>query len=122
MNKELIKYKEQLIKNGFMVLDETGKIKDLATKSEVIESIKKGRVNPGIERLFSFWNEKIIVNLSKFHYNKKVLESIDEIDKRILNIEQIIPKKKDSWAQFPNTLIQSIWGMSGVFVFSVYLC
>ena len=61
----------------------------------IIESIKKRLENPGIERLLSFWNENIVVNLSKFHYNKRVLESIDEIDKRIQKIIQIIPKKEE---------------------------
>lgn len=51
-----------------------------------------------------------------------VVHKHSSIDKMYQNHSAIIPKKKDSWAQFPNTLIQSIWGMSGVFVFSVYLC
>lgn len=41
-----------------------------------------------------------------------VVHKHSSIDKMYQNHSAIIPKKKkkDSWAQFPNTLIQSIWG------------
>ena len=58
----------------------------------MIEAISKGVDNPGIDKLLTFWNEKIIVNLSKFHINKNILESIDEIDQRIQKIDQLYHK------------------------------
>jgi hypothetical protein len=36
-----------------------------------------------VEKLLSFWNDKVIVNLNKFFINKKIFEAIDEIDKRV---------------------------------------
>ena len=43
----------------------------------------------------SFWNNKVIVNLSKFYINKNILESIDEIDKRIQKIDEKYQKKDE---------------------------
>ena len=57
-----------------------------------MEAISKGVDNPGIDKLLSFWNEKIIVNLSKFHINKNILESIDEVDQRMQKIDQLYHK------------------------------
>ena len=58
----------------------------------MMEAISKGVDNPGIDKLLSFWNEKIIVNLSKFHINKNILESIDEVDQRMQKIDQLYHK------------------------------
>ncbi|MBQ6547212.1 MAG: hypothetical protein IJL74_04370 [Bacilli bacterium] len=82
MNKELIKYKEQLIKNGFMVLDETGKIKDLATKSEVIESIKKEElIIESIERQITDGNKGLKGKIRLV----KPLNSL--VEKTLLNLD-----------------------------------
>ena len=82
MNKELIKYKEQLIKNGFMVLDENGKIKDLATKSEVIESIKKEElIIESIERQITDGNKELKGKIRLV----KPLNSL--VEKTLLNLD-----------------------------------
>ena len=61
----------------------------------MIEAIVKGSDNPGIDKLLTFWNEKIIENLSKFHINKNILESIDEIDKKIQTIAPLCHKEDE---------------------------
>ena len=57
--------------------------------------MQKGLNIEGIEELLSFWNNKVIVNLSKFYINKNILESIDEIDKRIQKIDEKYQKKDE---------------------------
>ena len=57
--------------------------------------MEKGLDNPAIIELLSLWSQKVIVNLSKFVSNKKILESIDEIDKRIQKIEEKATKLTD---------------------------
>jgi chorismate mutase len=61
----------------------------------IIESLEKGLYNTAIKELLTLWSQKVIVNLSKFFSNKKILEYIDEIDKRIQKIEEIANSKTD---------------------------
>ena len=61
----------------------------------MFEAINRGLDNPGIDKLLTFWNEKINTNLSKFHVNKNILEAIDEVDKRIQKIEEQFEKKDE---------------------------
>lgn len=61
----------------------------------MFEAINRGLDNPGIDKLLTFWNEKINKNLSKFHVNKNILEAIDEVDKRIQKIEEQFEKKDE---------------------------
>jgi hypothetical protein len=48
-----------------------------------------------VEKLLSFWNDKVIVNLNKFFINKKIFEAIDEIDKRVQQIDEKFQKKDE---------------------------
>jgi len=61
----------------------------------IIESLEKGLDSLGIQEFQSFWSEKVNPNLSKFFSNKKILEAIDEVDKRYQKIEEKFSKKED---------------------------
>ena len=60
----------------------------------IIEDIQKGNNTDAIDELFSFWEEKVMPNLSKFYINKKVLQSVDEIEKKMKIIDEF--RKKDN--------------------------
>ena len=69
----------------------------ILTKNDIIiEDIQKGNSIDAIDELFSFWDEKVMPNLSKYYINKKVLQSIDEIEKKMKIIDEYRKKgKKD---------------------------
>ena len=60
----------------------------------IIESLEKGLDSLGIQEFQSFWSEKVNPNLSKFFSNKKILEAIDEVDKRYQKIEEKFSKNR----------------------------
>ena len=97
MNKELLKYKESLIKNGFVVFDENGKIKDLVTKSEIIESIKREQETlDKIESLITDETKQItgkinlVKKLSSFTEPKQILPTMDVVQLEINEIQEYI--------------------------------
>ena len=72
-------------------------LKELITNKDdiLIESIEKGLNSDCVEKLLSFWNDKVIVNLKQFFINKKIFEAIDEIDKRVQQIDEKYQKKNE---------------------------
>lgn len=70
-------------------------MKELITnKDDVIkESLEKGLDSPGVEELRSFWSQKVAPNLSKFSVNKTLSQYINDIGKRVQDIESKLQKK-----------------------------
>ena len=66
----------------------------IINKNDVIlESIEKGLDSPGVEQLRSFWAQKVVPNLSKFSIDKALLQSINEIDRKVKIIESKLQKQ-----------------------------
>lgn len=66
----------------------------ITNKDDVIkESIEKGLDSPGVEELRSFWAQKVAPNLSKFSINKTLTQYINDIGKRVQEIESKLQKK-----------------------------
>ncbi len=101
MNKDILKYKEDLIRNGFLVFDENGKIKDIITKSEIVESIKKE--NSIIDEIDSFitdekqkitGNINLVKNLNSLAENSQFISDTEivqiEIHEENLEIQEYV--------------------------------
>lgn len=84
MNKDVLKYKEELIRNGFLVFDENGRIKDIVTKSEIAESIKKEKdIIDEIDTLITDETQRIKGSINIV----KRLNSVAENNQSISDIE-----------------------------------